>query len=360
MLNLMPRPERTRRRRSAFACFILIALALVLSSVEACAGKNAAPNAPQPTAAPQAVAPTEAPSSSANSTESGAQIPQACALLTVADVEKLTGYTGGAATPLDLGGGASRCTIITGKGALTVEVDASPGAFPPLPGEKQVNLEGGAIGKVSTQSGIDQDWMTKIDFTNYNVLLVLGGSAAKIDPDKKIADITKADGGNLTFGQAYEALAHAIAHNAASGAQNPSGVAQLGDPCTALTLDDVKQLVPDFDVTGPDYQDTTFGVKQCIYHFRSTALQAAGFASLAFITQPQFEADMKSRDPLSGIGDAAGATDGMLLDFKKGSTFVYMTFGATSSDANSVQKIQTLMTDGLKQLAHKAAARVGQ
>ncbi len=321
---------------------------LLMGFVLAACSQASEPAAPTRAAQPTATAPT------AKASPTVAKIPQACALLTVADVEKISGYTGGAATSLDIGEGASQCTIITGKGALSVQVTASPGAFPLLPGEKPVNLEGGAIGKVSTQSLLDQDWMTKINIANYNVLMVLGGSATTLNPDKKIANVTKADGSKMTFGQAYEAFARAIAHNAATGAPAPGGVVQLGDPCSALTLNDVKQLVPDFDVTGPDYQDTTFGVKQCIYRFRSSTPQAAGFATLAFITQPKFEADMPQRDPVSGIGDAAGITGGMFLDFKKGNTFVYMTFTVGGNDP----KFERLQRDGLKQLALKVVARL--
>lgn len=340
--------------RSLETLLIMLTLAAI-ALVAGCGGSSPTPtNAPQPTS-PSAsnASPTQAPASS-----NQAPAPQACTLLTVADVEQMSGYTGGTATPSDLGSGASSCHIITGQGALTAEVDVGPGTMPLLPGEKYVDLEGGAKGKVSTQSEIDQDWMTKIDLANSSALVVLGGSAATIDPDKKIADLKKADGSKMTFGQAYEALAHAIARNAAGGAQNPAGVVQLGDPCTALTLDDLKQLLPDFDVDAADYQDTTFGSKQCIYRFRNDTLKAAGFATLAFITQPKFEADVKFRDPLSDVGDQAGTTGGMLLDFKKGATFVYMTFTLESTDPNSAEKLQPALKDGLKQLAQKAAARV--
>src|SRR5574341_855441 len=346
--------NRILRRNSVRRVILLLPIIVLVALLAACGGGSVQP---QNSAPASTVPPPTAPAAKASPTV--AKIPQACALLTVADVEKISGYTGGAATPLDVGEGASQCTIITGKGALSVEVNASAGAFPLLPGEKPVNLEGGAIGKVSTQSLLDQDWMTKISIANYSVLMVLGGSATTLNPDKKIANVTKADGSKMTFVQAYEAFARAIAHNAASGAPAPTGVVKLGDPCTALTPDDVKQIAPGFDVTGPDYQDTTFGVKQCIYRFRSSTLQAAGFTTLAFITQPKFEADMQQRDPVSGIGDAAGiAAGGTLLDFKKGGTFVYMTFSLASTDANSLPKIAPLQRDGLKQLAQKAAARI--
>jgi hypothetical protein len=327
---------------------ILLALTILLMLVlAACGGSPAAPKtSAAPTAAPQA-RPTPS---------SEAQAPQACALLTVADVEQITGYSGGAATPTDLGEGATQCTIVTGKGALSVQVNVGQGSFPILPGEKTVALEGGAQGIASAQTPFNQDWMTKINFPNYGVSMLVVGSAATIDPDQKIANVTQADGSAMTFGQVYETFARAIARNAASGAPAPSGVAQLGDPCAVLALDDVKQILPEFDITGPDYQGTTFGGQQCIYRFRSDALQANGFVTLALITQPQFDAFIKG-EPQSGIGDAAWMGGG-LLDLQKGDTFVHMAFTAVSTDPDAASRMQSLNSDGFKQLAQKAAARI--
>jgi hypothetical protein len=222
-------------------------------------------------------------------------------------------------------------------------------------------LEGGAKGIASTQTPFNQDWIMKINFPNYTVALLVGGSGTMIDPDKKIAEVTKADKSKITFAQAYELVARAIAHNATSGAQAQSSVVQLGDPCAVLVLDDVKIILADFTIANPDYQDTTFGSKQCIYRFRSDALKANGFATLALITQPQFDANMKNfaLQPLSGIGDTAGISPvGTPLEFKKGNSFVYMTFTVASTDPNTATKMQTLNGDGLKQLAQKVVARI--
>lgn len=311
-------------------------LVLALSVIARCGGTSAALPSPTPesnAAVDTKVLPTDA------------QIPPACALLTAADVDRISGYSGGVATPLALGEGATQCTTVTGAGALTVQVTVAPGVYPLLPGEKTTDLEGGAQGVSSLQTPFDQDWMTKINFPSYSVSMLATGSAVVIDPDKKVASLTKADGSTITLGEAYEAFARTIAHSAAGGVSATGGVVQLGDPCTALTLDDVKSLAPDSDISGPDYQDTTFGVKQCIYRFVNP--QAPGFITLAFITQPQFDADMKNREPVSGIGDAAGiGANGTLVDFRKGDTFVYMTFAGTN-------------TEGFKQLAQKIAAHLG-
>lgn len=320
----------------------------------ACGGKSATTNnAAQPTTAPQA---TTAVSSSPTKSASNETIPPACALLAVADVEKFSGYSGGAATPNDLGQGVTSCRIVTGKGALTVEVTASPGNLPAMPNQKTVDLEGGAKGIASTQTPFNQDWILTINFPNYSAMLLVGGSGTTIDPDKRIAVVTKADKSQITFAQAYDAFARALAHNAAAGAPPPSGVVQLGDPCKVLVLDDLKQVLTDFTLTGPDYQDTTFGVKGCIYRLRSDALKANGFVTLALLSQPQFDALTKGQ-PLNGIGDAAWMGGG-LLDFRKGNTFVHMAFTVASTDPNTTAKLQTLNSDGFKQLAQTVAARI--
>ena len=64
---------------------------------------------------------------------------------------------------------------------------------------------------------------------------------------------------------------------------------------------------------------------------------------------------MQNRAPLSGIGDAAGITGGMFLDFKKGNTFVYMTFTAAGG---TDEKMVALQREGLETLAQKVAARI--
>lgn len=342
------------KRTSAWHVIQFALLLGLIVLLAACGGKSAATNnSAQPTIAPQA---TTAVSSSPTKSASNENIPPACALLTVADVEKFSGYSGGAATPNDPGQGVTSCRIVTGKGALTVEVTASPGNLPAAPNQKTVVLEGGAKGIASTQTPFNQDWILTINFPNYLATLLVGGSGTTIDPDKKIAAVTKADKSQVTFAQAYDALARALAHNAATGAPAPSGVVQLGDPCKVLVLDDLKQVLSDFTFTGPDYQDSTFGGKQCIYRFRSDALKANGFVTLGFVTQPQFDALTKGQ-PLSGVGDAAW-TGGGLLDLKKGNTFVHLAFTVASTDPNTTAKMQTLNSDGFKQLAQKVAARI--
>lgn len=350
--------SRIRIRRGLILSLVV---AMILALLAACGGTSATPasgNASQPTIAPQSN-PTQLSDTPSAQSSNQAPAPKACALLSVADLNRISGYSGGAATPTDLGEGSSSCHITTGKGEISVDVDAGAGVLPPSPDQKVVDLEGGAKGIVSSQSILDQDWMIKVNLPNATVTFLLGGNAASLDADKKIAQVTKADRSTETFAQVYEAIARAVAHNAASGGQLPSGVVQQGDPCAALTLDDVKQVVVGFNFDPPDYQDSTFGGKQCIYRFQSDNPRAGGFATLLYITQPKFEGDKSSFQQISGVGDEAYMLpDGSMLDFRKGDKYVYMTFTVAGLDESALQKFAPLMKDGLQQLAQKAAARI--
>lgn len=337
------------------------AVAILLALLAACGGKSASPTA-QNSQQPASSQATSAPTGNTPTGSSLNQVPapQACSLLSVADVDKISGYSGGTATPTDSGDGNSSCHLITGKGEITVELGVGRGIFPPLPGQKSVDLEGGAKGIASTQDILNQDWMIKVNLPNATVIMLLGGSAATLDPDKKIAQVTKADGSTATYAQMYEAFARAVAHNAASGGgQLPSGVVVSGDPCAALAPEDVKQVFAGFTIDPPDYQESSYGGKACIYRFKQDNPRAAGFATLLYITQPKYDADKNNFEPLSGVGDEAYMlSGGTMLDFKKGDKYVYMTCTVTALNDDSMQKLAPLMKDGLVQLAQKAAARI--
>lgn len=342
------------------ACMLATATAILLALVASCGGKGASPTAPtsqQSGSSPATSAPT-------GNTPTGSSLnqvpaPQACSLLSIADVDSISGYAGGTATPTDLGDGSSSCHLISGKGEVTVELDAGAGVLPAMPGQKVVDLEGGAKGIASTQDILNQDWMNKVNLPNATVIMLLGGSAATLDPDKKIAQVTKADGSTATYAQMYEAFARAVAHNAAGGGQLPSGVVQSGDACAVLTPEDVKAEFSGFTIDPPDYQDSTFGGKQCIYRFQQDNPKAAGFATLLYVTKPKFDIDKQNFQAVSGVGDEAYMLPGgTMLDFRKGDKYVYMTCTVTALDNDVMQKLAPLMKEGLVQLAQKAAARI--
>jgi hypothetical protein len=351
------------RARHAFWFAFLPPLILLLA---ACTGKSTSPSNSQPTSAPQA---TVAPASSATKSASNrAPVPPACALLTAADVEKITGYGNGTADSRQVGSlgvfeDANSCTIVVGQGKFQVEVLAGREAVPLLPNRTMVDLEGGAKGAVK-DSGIGQKWMDMVKFPDYSVTLGVSGTVAKIDPDKKIATVTKADGSVLTYEQVYEALARAVAHNAATGAQLPGGVSDVsakGDPCALLTLDEVKQVMSEFTMTGPESSPSAYGGNKCNFRGHSDSLKATAIIGVVYLTQAQFEpllasSGTKKMDSVSGA-TAYQYTPGVIL-LNKGNRYVRISIDTLPEGADKLDQIEAGVQKWLPQLAQKVAARI--
>jgi len=353
------------RARHAFWFAFLLPLILLLA---ACTGKSTSPSNSQPTSAPQA---TAAPASSATqSTSSQAPVPPACALVTAADVEKITGYGNGTADSQQLGSAgivedANSCTIVAGQGKFKVEVLAGR-TVPLLPNRTTVDLEGGAKGVVK-DAGIGQKWMDEVEFPDYSVSLLISGTAAKMDPDQKIATVTKADGSVLTYEQVYEALARAVAHNAATGAQLPGGVSDVsakGDPCALLTLDEVKQVMSEFTMTGPESSPSAYGGNTCRFRGHSDSLQATAIIGVVYLTQAQFEPLLLSSGTKKidlGISGATAYqyTPGDIL-LNKGNRYVRISIDTLPEGADKLDQIEAGVQKWLPQLAQRIAAHLGQ
>jgi hypothetical protein len=354
------------RARHALWFAFLLPLILLLA---ACTGKSTPASKPtQPPVAPQA---TAAPASSATkSTSNRAPVPPACALLTAADVEKITGYGNGTADSQQLGSAgivedANSCTIVAGQGKFKVEVLAGR-AVPLLPNRTTVDLEGGAKGVVK-DAGIGQKWMDEVEFPDYSVSLLVSGTAAKMDPDQKIATVTKADGSVLTYEQVYEALARAVAHNAATGAQLPGGVSDVsakGDPCALLTLDEVKQVMSEFTMTGPESSPSAYGGNTCRFRGHSDSLQATAIIGVVYLTQAQFEPLLPSSGTKKidlGISGATAYqyTAGVIL-LNKGNRYVRISIDTLPEGADKLDQIDAGLQKWLPQLAQRIAARLGQ
>ncbi len=337
------------RRARLFAAFIVLTIALA-----ACGGNTSAPAnpTPAPTAAPVR---SSAPSTAAPVAQ--APLPQACALLTLADVQKIGGYAGGDAnTAPGMEEGESTCQIITGQGKLRVDVGVSKIRSLLPSNSTTLDLEGGAKAVVG-----DAGWIRFVRFSNFDVTFTALGTAVTTNADKKIAQITKADNSVMTFAQFYDALARIVAHNVASGAQPPSGVIDLnaqGDPCKLLTIDDVKQTLAGFTVQNPTTKDSAYGGKQCVYQFTNDSLKAAGWAALEFITQAKFDANQKAGHPLTGIGDVAALAPSGGLQVKKGNTLIYLTMNMDSNDPKTMDQVSQMRNDVIKQLAQKSVARI--
>ena len=342
--------QSNARQATVFALGLVLLLALA-----GCAGNKPAPTSvpAEPTNPP----PTQ-PSSIPNPTAvPSAALPKACALLTLADVQKISGYTGGdAALGPGMEEGESTCQISTGQGKLRLDVGVSK-IRTLLPANSQlIDLEGSGKGVIG-----EAGWLRFIRFANFDVTLLASGSAVTTNADKKIAQVTKADNSIIQFAPFYESLARTVAHNVAGGAQQSASVIDLntqGDPCKLLTLDDVKQTLTGFTVTGPTTKDSTYGGKQCVYQFTSDSLKAAGFAALEFITPSKYDSNAKTGQILQGIGDAAAISPSGGLQVKKGNTLIYLTMSMDSNDPKTMDQVSKLKNDVFKQLAQKAAARI--
>ncbi len=339
------------------ALFGLLALSLSLG----CGGTSAV--LPSPTAESNPTSAADTPAAS-----NQAPVPKACALLTAADVEKITGYGDATADSQELGSSgvmedANSCTIVAGQGKFQVQALAGHDAFPILPNRTTVDLEGGAKGVVK-DSGIGQNWMDVVKFPDYSVTLLFSGTAVKIDPDKKIATVTKADGSVLTYEQVYEALARAVAHNAATGAQMPGGVSDVGakgDPCALLTLDDVKQVMSEFTMTGPESSPSAYGGTTCRFRGHSDSLKATAIVAVVYLTQGQFEQakNMATGAPAE-VGGAIAYPSGSALLLNKNSHYVRFSIDTLPEGADKLDQINAGLQKWLPQLAQRIAAHMGQ
>ena len=93
--------------------FILL-LVVLLSG--ACGSSGASNQSSSPTISPStnSTSPTEIPAPS-NSSSTTVTVPAACALLTTADVEKITGYGNGKADSAVMGENETACTLVAGR-----------------------------------------------------------------------------------------------------------------------------------------------------------------------------------------------------------------------------------------------------
>lgn len=345
----------------------VIPLLFALCVVNACGG-GAAPGSVQTTAAPQANPPaTEIPTAVNSPSANTANVPSACSLLTTADVEKITGYGNGAADSQALGSSglledANSCTIIAEGGKFQVQALAGRDEFLPLPNQAVVDLEAGAKGIVK-DSGIGQKWMDRVQFPNYSVILLFSGTAVQIDPDKKIATVTKADGSAMTYEETYTALARAVAHNAATGAQAPGNVSDVNakdDPCALLTLDDVKGVMSEFDLTGPESSPSAYGGKVCRYRGHSDALKTSAIVGVVYLTQAQFERakGMTTSAPSEIGGATTYPVPGFALLLNKGSRYVNLSIATVPEGADTLEQINAGLLKWLPQLGEKVAGRM--
>jgi hypothetical protein len=338
--------------------FVLVVTSVILF-VNACGG-SAAPTSSPPTTA-NVSAPTESGPPQAPTASGTAEIPKACALLTARDVQAITGYGGGLADSQDMGADGTACTISTPDTKFRVQLTAGPG-LPLLPTEKTVALEGGATAIVK-DSGIGQGWMSVIRFPNYTVTLLFSGTAVTLDVDNKIAQVTKADGSKSTYAETYEALARAIAHNAARGAQMPSDVSDTsakGDPCALLTLEDINAVMSDFEMTGPESSPSAYGGNICRFRGRSDTLKATVIVGAVYLTPGQFEQakTQGAEQPMTVGGAAVIPLAGRAWLVNKGDKYVRLTIDLLGEDSSTAETLNQRLQVWFPALAEKIAAKM--
>jgi hypothetical protein len=264
----------------------------------------------------------------------------------------------------DMGGGESTCNLTAEGGKFTAQISSGVGAFPVLPGSQTVDLEGGAKAVVKPSGIASQNWANSVIFPNATVSFLIAGEGAVLDPDKKIAELKKADGSTITFEDAYMAFAKAIGHNAASGAPPPSSVTNIGakgDPCALVTTDEVKSVLKEFTVNEPEKGPSAFGGEMCRFRVHSDSLATTALVNVVYLTEQQFQ----SATGMAGtngtqlqFGNVTANQYGGLVLMKKGDTYVRLEVVPIPDDASHMDQIGEGMRHWSPDLAAKIAAHM--
>jgi hypothetical protein len=146
----------------------------------------------------------------------------------------------------------------------------------------------------------------------------------------------------------------------------PGGVSDVNakdDPCPLLTLDDVKPVMSDFDLTGPESTPSAYGGNVCRFRGHSDSLQATAVVGVVYLTQAQVEPLIASGG-LKKIDDIDGATayqysSGIVLN--KGNRYVLFSINLSedpTSTNETLEKLGAGMQTWVSQLAQKVAARI--
>lgn len=175
-------PEACTARRT------ILILALFAA---ACGGGRGASHEPAPTGAP--VAPKSA----------SAKVPAACALITPADIERISAYPGAVRRETS---SDSSCWMTVRERRLGVSV--SIGVYVPTPflGGRDVELERGIRGRVS-----DAGWLNQIILPDQtSITLMIDGTALDSGPGKGDYRLELGDGRAVDLGEQYDAYARTI------------------------------------------------------------------------------------------------------------------------------------------------------
>ena len=144
---------------------------------------------------------------------------------------------------------------------------------------------------------------------------------------------------------------------------SPTAVAQapLPEACALLTLDDVKQAMSDFDMTGPESAPSAYGGNACRFRGHSDSLKATAVVDVIYLTQAQFEprvasSGAKKIDSISGA-TAYQYTAGVIL-LNKGNRYVRFSIDLNEETSATLDQLGAGMQKWVPQLAQKVAARI--
>jgi hypothetical protein len=144
----------------------------------------------------------------------------------------------------------------------------------------------------------------------------------------------------------------------------PGGVSDVsakGDPCALLTLDEVKQVMSEFTMTGPESSPSAYGGNTCRFRGHSDSLKATAIIGVVYLTQAQFEpllasSGTKKMDSISGA-TAYQYTPGVIL-LNKGNRYVRISIDTLPEGADKLDQIEAGVQKWLPQLAQNVAARI--
>jgi hypothetical protein len=143
-----------------------------------------------------------------------------------------------------------------------------------------------------------------------------------------------------------------------------SDVSAKGDPCALLTLDEVKQVMSEFTMTGPESSPSAYGGNTCRFRGHSDSLKATAIIGVVYLTQAQFEPLLQSsgRKKIDlGITGATAYqyTPGVIL-LTKGNRYVRFSIDLIEETSETLDKLSAGLQNWLPQLAQKGAAHLGQ
>jgi hypothetical protein len=148
-------------------------------------------------------------------------------------------------------------------------------------------------------------------------------------------------------------------------ASNTPAAGPLPQACALLTLADVKQVITDFTVTGPETRPSAFGSNGCWFRAVSDTLKTTVQLQVTYLTAGQAQAQQaaaSSSAQTSAIGGITATLDPaggwVLLRGKDSYAYLGMTASVDSPDPDAMTKVAQAERAWLKALAPVVAGRM--